>query len=588
MSTNFTPSLTDPPFVTPTWTLVDELPERDADDDEWEEDEVMYVTLDFGRHMKPEGYHHVREVQLINVNAATPYARLGGQIFRGQHEELIGSEILLQHKDVRPTAESSKSAYRPFATTSSRIVFHPISIGNVSITKGSTRARTGKPKAVPKPKAAPKKKEPVYDEDGQLVVEKKKVGRPKGSKNKAPEDGEPKKERKKRGPNKTKVPTVVPGTSRSPANIIALRLLLLPTTYHIISFTMSDIHFQGYAIHDTAKYTDFKVIDFTPKTFGEYDIDIKINACDVHTLTGGWGEPILPLISGHEVAGIVTKVGPKVTEFKVGDRAGVGAQVCSCFECGPCKSDNENYCVTGGVDTYNAKYENGDIAHGGYSSGIRVHERFVFPLPEGLSDEDAAPMLCGGLTVFAPMLRFGVKKGTKVGIAGLGGLGHFAVQFAAALGADVTVFSHQADKEADAKKMGASNFVLTTNKDFAKQHAFEFDFILSTIDDAAGIPLPDFFSMLRVHGNFHSCGLPDKPFEPFSPAALASNGASLSVSHIGSKKEVKEMLKLAVAKGVTTYKEVIPMSELAKGIQAVKDNKVRYRYVLKPDFSSSA
>ena len=132
--------------------------------------------------------------------------------------------------------------------------------------------------------------------------------------------------------------------------------------------------------------------------------------------------------------------------------------------------------------------------------------------------------------------------------------------------------------------MGATNFVLTTDKDFAKKHSFEFDFILSTIDDAAGIPLPDFVSMLRVHGNFHSCGLPDKPFEPFAPQDLAANGASISVSHIGSKKEANAMLKLAVEKGVTTWKEVLPMEDVGKGIQGVKDNKVRYRYVLKPSF----
>ncbi|SCV73976.1 BQ2448_6406 [Microbotryum intermedium] len=350
-----------------------------------------------------------------------------------------------------------------------------------------------------------------------------------------------------------------------------------------------DIQFKGYAIHDTNKYTEFEVIDFMPKTFGDYDIEIKINCCgvcssDVHTVTGGWGEPILPLITGHEIAGIVTRVGFKSSgEFKVGDRAGVGAQVCSCFECDPCKTDNENYCVKGGVDTYNAKYENGDIAHGGYSTGIRVHERFVFRLPDALSDEDAAPMLCGGLTVFAPLKNHGVKEGSKVAIVGIGGLGHFAIQFAKALGAEVTAFSHQADKEEDARAMGVTDFVLTSKKDFAKDYAQKFDLVLSTVDDAAGLPIGELISMLRLFGVFHSVGLPDKPIPELKFQELAGNGASIAVSHIGSKKQANEMLALAAEKGVKTWKEVLPMKDAGKGVQGVKDNKVRYRYVLKVD-----
>lgn len=162
-------------------------------------------------------------------------------------------------------------------------------------------------------------------------------------------------------------------------------------------------------------------------------------SADVHTLTGGWGEPsVLPLIAGHEVAGKVVRVGKDVTEFKVGDRAGVGAQgkcrcegvgseltgirVGACYHCVPCTTDNEQYCPEQ-VDTYNSRYSNNDIAHGGYSTAIRVHERFVFALPDALADEDAASMLCGGLTVYSPLVRFGVGKGTKFGLVGLGGLG---------------------------------------------------------------------------------------------------------------------------------------------------------------------
>ncbi|KAK4048466.1 alcohol dehydrogenase [Microbotryomycetes sp. JL221] len=334
----------------------------------------------------------------------------------------------------------------------------------------------------------------------------------------------------------------------------------------------SETVWKGYAIHDIKKPTEFKVIDFEPKRAGDYDIDIEITCCgicasDVHTITGGWSEDIIiPMITGHEVAGRVARVGPKVTEFK---------------------SDNENYCVTGGVDTYNAKYENGDIAHGGYATAIRAHERFVFKLPDGLSDEDAAPMLCGGLTVYGPLKNYGVGKGTKLGLLGLGGLGHFAVMFANALGAEVTVLSHSADKEDDARKMGAKHFINTSEKDFAKGHEHEFDIILSTVDAATAIALADYFPLLKLHGRFHSVGLPNDAVE-INFMSMAGNAANLSVSHIGSKKQAQEMLQLAADKGLKTWKEILPMQEAGKGVQNLLDNKVRYRSVLMQDITKSA
>ncbi|KAM0790296.1 hypothetical protein ACM66B_005597 [Microbotryomycetes sp. NB124-2] len=356
-----------------------------------------------------------------------------------------------------------------------------------------------------------------------------------------------------------------------------------------------EITWKGYAIHDVDKPTTFKVVDFKPKTPGDYDIDIAVNCCgicasDVHTITGGWGRDIiLPMITGHEIAGKVVRVGPKVTEFKVGDRAGVGAQVCSCFECEPCKTDNENYCVTGGVDTYNAKYENGDIAHGGYSTAARVHERFVFPIPDGLADEDAAPMMCGGLTVFGPLKNYGVTKGTKLAVAGVGGLGHFAIMLGSALGAEVTAISHSADKEQDARKMGATNFVNTSKDDFSKDYDHYFDMILTTIDSSKGLDLAQFFSMLKLHGRLHTVGLPNVDDPPtISFQSMAGNAAQMSCSHIGNKKQAIEMLELAAKNGIKTWKEVLPMKDAGKGVQNLLDNKVRYRTVLVQDITKSA
>ncbi|TFK37300.1 NADPH-dependent alcohol dehydrogenase [Crucibulum laeve] len=350
----------------------------------------------------------------------------------------------------------------------------------------------------------------------------------------------------------------------------------------------AELVWKGYAIHDTKDWKNFKVIDFEPKQFDDYDIDIKIEYCgvcgsDVHTITGGWGETLLPVIPGHEIVGHVARVGPKVTTFKVGDRAGVGAQVCSCLKCEPCNTDNENYCPKP-VHTYNSKYPNGDIAQGGYSTAIRAHERFVIPLPESLPLEQAAPLLCAGLTVYSPLVRNGTGPGKKVGIVSVGGLGHYAVQFARALGADkVVVFSHSPNKKDDAKELGATDFVVTGEDGFSEPHKGTLDLIICAADVSHGINLMELMSTLNVHGRFIMVALPDEPLPPIYAMQLSTNGALLGGSHIGSKKEAIEMLELVVKKGVKSYVEVLPMKEASKAVQNVKNNKVRYRHVLKVD-----
>merc|ERR1712225_94696 len=326
----------------------------------------------------------------------------------------------------------------------------------------------------------------------------------------------------------------------------SLHIFTVNLPKHSHQVAMAQTSFKGYAIHDTKKWTDFQVVDFQPKRMEDYDVEIKITYCgvcgsDVHTITGGWSEDIItPMITGHEIVGKVTAVGPKVKEFKVGDRAGVGAQAWSCMDCNRCKSDNENYCKSQ-VDTYNAKYPHtGDIAHGGYSTGCRVHEQFVFPIPDNLEDKYAAPMLCGGLTVYSPLVRHGAK-------------------------------------------MGAKNFVNTSDEDWVKQAGEDFDLIVSTRDVAEGFPIDDFLSILNVHGKFVTCGLPDNPLPQIPAFAFASNGAFFGGTHIGNKKECVEMLKLAASKGIKTWVEELSMKDASKAVQGVKDNKVRYRYVLKQD-----
>ncbi|RDB18330.1 NADP-dependent alcohol dehydrogenase 6 [Hypsizygus marmoreus] len=343
---------------------------------------------------------------------------------------------------------------------------------------------------------------------------------------------------------------------------------------------------KGYAVRDIKNWDKFEVIEFHPKQQEDYDIDIKIEFCgvcgsDVHTITGGWGEPLLPLIPGHEIVGHVVRVGPKVTSFKVGDRAGVGAQVCSCFKCAPCKSDSEQYCLNG-VSTYNAKYPNGDVAQGGYSTAIRAHERFVFPLPKELPLEEIAPMLCAGLTVYSPLVRNGTGPGKRVGVVGIGGLGHYALQFARALGAEqVVAFSHSSNKKDDALELGATDFVITGGDDFAEPWKGKLDLIICTADVSHGIPLTDLITTLGVHGHFIMVAIPDESLPSLHSAQLLSNGALIGGSHIGSKKEAIAMLELAAKKKVKSYIELLPMKDAGNAVRRVKDNSVRYRHVLK-------
>ncbi|KAL5521737.1 ADH6_2 [Sanghuangporus sanghuang] len=346
--------------------------------------------------------------------------------------------------------------------------------------------------------------------------------------------------------------------------------------------------FKGYAVTDTNKWSDFSLVEYPSKKFEETDVEIAITHCgvcgsDVHTITGGWGSFETPMIVGHEIAGTAVRVGSKVQGIKVGDRVGVGAQIGSCYECKYCKSDNEQYCPKM-IDTYASKYPDGVRTQGGYSNGIIAHEQFVFPLPAGVSNAEACSMLCGGLTVFSPLVRNGAGPGKKVGVIGVGGLGHYALLFAKGLGAEVYAFTHSHAKEADIKKMGADHIVIT-EPGFQEQHARGLDLIISTRDAASGFPLAEYLSMLDVHGKFICVGLPDEPIAGIPAAAFVPNGCFFGGSHIGSKKEALAMLALADEKGIKPWIEELPMKECKKAVEGVKNNKVRYRYVLKQDIA---
>ena len=361
---------------------------------------------------------------------------------------------------------------------------------------------------------------------------------------------------------------------------------------------MSEPTFKGYAVTDK-DWKKFTVQEFQSKKLGIHDVQIGIKACgicssDCHTITQGWGPAPLPLVVGHEIVGVAEEVGSAVKGIKKGDRVGVGAQVWSCMNCDLCKNDNENYCPHM-VDTYGANYPdsswpnakelglNGEKTMGGYANRIRTHEQFVFPVPEGMEDTQVAPLFCAGLTVYSPLVRNGTGPGKKVAIIGIGGLGHYAVQIAVALGAEVYALTHSASKVDDIKKMGAHHVINTGDKDWNKDYQMKFDFILSTVDNAKGLPITDLLPCLKVESAFHTVGLPDGDLPPMKAQNFAMQSLRFQSSHIGSKKEMLELLDLAKKHGIKTWAMEVPAEEKAIGEavrRVVENDDVKYRFVI--------
>jgi len=345
---------------------------------------------------------------------------------------------------------------------------------------------------------------------------------------------------------------------------------------------------DAFAVTDIKNWSTFTRKELPLKKFEDHDVDIAIDACgvcasDVHTINGGWGENIpLPLCVGHEVIGKVIRVGSKVTKVKVGDRAGVGAQISADLTCEQCKSDNENYCPNQ-VDTYGAKHTDGTISQGGYSSHLRANEYFTFKIPDNLDTALAAPMLCAGLTTYSPLKRLGAGPGKKVAIVGLGGLGHFGVLWSVALGAETYVISHSARKKDDALKMGAKDFITTNEKGWSEPWKFKFDFIINTADATDQFDLSEYFSTLKVNGTFHMVGFPDNPLPQFQAQIFASNGCSMGASHIGNRPEMEEMFELASKQNIKSWVQTIKLSEAGckEAVERVyKNDNVRYRLTL--------
>ncbi|KAK0389018.1 hypothetical protein NLU13_2595 [Sarocladium strictum] len=342
--------------------------------------------------------------------------------------------------------------------------------------------------------------------------------------------------------------------------------------------------FEAFQSPGLKNWTDFEKNAFTPRPFNEEDVDVEIECCgvcasDMHKINGDWGDCPYPLAVGHEVVGKVVRVGSKVTLAKVGQRVGVGAQVYSCLKCKQCQNDNETYCVHQ-IDTWGQEYLNtGHITQGGYSSHIRVHEYWVYPIPEKLQSAQAAPMLCAGITVYSPLKRFGAGPGKKVGIVGIGGLGHYGIIFAKAMGAEVWAISRSRSKEQDALKMGADGFIATSEKDWNVPHKMTFDLIVNTANATDGFDLNQYLSLLDVHGRWNSVGMPGGEGFNIRNQSFIENGCFIGSTHLGSRREMLEMLQLAADKGLQSWVEELPIGQpgLKEAMDKLKNSKARYR-----------
>ena len=337
------------------------------------------------------------------------------------------------------------------------------------------------------------------------------------------------------------------------------------------------------ALQKTGPKEPFQVVTIQRREPRADDVVIDIKAAgichsDIHTIRNEWGEAHFPLTVGHEIAGVVSAVGEKVTKFKVGDRVGVGCLVNSCGECEQCQVGMEQNCLNGNVGTYNSTDVDGTITQGGYAEKVVVNENFVLRIPDALDFDVAAPLLCAGITTYSPLARWDVKEGQKVAVVGLGGLGHMGVQIAAAKGAEVTVISRTSRKADEAAKLGASRTLATTEEeDFFRKHRGEFDFILSTI--SAEYSLEDYLGMLKPRGIMSVVGLPPEAL-PLRLNRLVGGGKVLTGNNIGGIAETQEMLDFCAEHGLGAVIEKVGVDEVDEAYDRVVAGDVKFRFVI--------
>jgi uncharacterized zinc-type alcohol dehydrogenase-like protein len=339
---------------------------------------------------------------------------------------------------------------------------------------------------------------------------------------------------------------------------------------------------KGYAAQSPT--SGLAPFEFERREPGASDVVVEIlysGIChsDIHQVRDEWGGSMYPMVPGHEIVGRVTAVGAQTKRFKVGDLAGVGVMVDSCRECANCKAHEEAYCEKGFVGTYNAKNYDGTMAHGGYANNIVVHERYVHTISKKLEPKLAAvaPLLCAGITTYSPLKHWKVGPGMTVGIVGLGGLGHMGLKFAHSFGAKVVLFTTSAGKEADAKRLGADEVVISKDAEAMAKQKGRFDFILDCV--SAPHDLNEYLGLLRLNGTLCQVGLPDQPL-PVSAFSLVTNRRSLSGSMIGGMPETQEMLDYCAEHDIVSEIEMTTVDKLGEAYERVVKGDVKYRFVI--------
>ncbi len=316
---------------------------------------------------------------------------------------------------------------------------------------------------------------------------------------------------------------------------------------------------------------------------GAQDVQLEILYCgichsDLHQARNEWGGSLYPMVPGHEIVGRVVRTGSAVKKFKVGDLAGVGCMVDSCRSCDGCKEGLEQYCEAGNIPTYNGREKDGKtLTQGGYSEAIVVDEDFVLKIPANLDPAKAAPLLCAGITTYSPLKQWKVGPGQRVGVVGLGGLGHMGVKLARAMGAHVIVFSHTDKKKQDALRLGAHEVVVSSNRDEMAAHRGKLDFILDTV--SAQHDLNAYLRLLRRDGHLVLVGGPEKPLE-VQAFALIARRRSFSGSMIGGIPETQEMLDFCAQHGIVSDIELIPIQQVNEAYERMLKGDVRYRFVI--------
>jgi alcohol dehydrogenase (NADP+) len=336
----------------------------------------------------------------------------------------------------------------------------------------------------------------------------------------------------------------------------------------------------GYAVHSAT--TSPAPFHFDRRDPGENDVAIDIQFCgichsDIHQARNEWGNAIYPMVPGHEIVGTVSAIGSSVTRFKVGDAAAVGVLVDSCRECPSCKAGDEQYCTNPGmVGTYNAIDRQGNLTFGGYSDHIVVDEAYVLSLPKGLDPAAAAPLLCAGITTYSPMKHWEVGPGAKVGVVGLGGLGHMGLKFAHAMGAYTVQFTTSNAKVEDAQRLGADEVILTKEPDWAKKHANTFDFILDCV--SANHDVDTYLRLLKRDGVMCSVGIPEIPVSIHAFSVLGRK--TFTGSSIGGMRETQHMLNFCAQNGIVADIEMTSFDKLESAWDRVVKGDVKYRFVL--------